>query len=634
MSAMPFWRRAQVRVSAGAHSTIKFFRQVGRLATLTADNSAQGVRVAELRRLTARRFAVLETAIAETRSRQFSKAAIFVSSPGSRSALDQFVRKAAEIRSVESSLLGQRTLRSQSIQRLANAAIAASTFLAILLALFVIRESRAKLQSLAEARLRAEGATQAKSTFLSNMSHEIRTPMNGMLGFAELLMANELSSEQRVRAEQIDSSGRAMMRLLNDILDFSKMEAGQMQLAREPFDVAHALKACVNLMEPAAIQKGLSLSIELPSNLPKLLLGDGLRLRQIVLNLLGNAVKFTDEGSVQLLVLPSAVGRDYRLKFEVRDTGLGIAPDRQHQVFQEFAQADSRIARRAGGTGLGLAITMQLVRLMQGELELESSLAHGSVFRVALPLAVHCGSAIPASDPENARTIFGEKGRILVVEDHDVNQQLALGILTHLGWQADLAINGHEAVEMVQKASESGGAYRLVLMDMQMPVMDGLEATRKLRSEGYSAERLPIVMLTANAYERDVAASYAAGAQAHLSKPIQMLKLDQALRRLLGKQDDVQPMFQPSSAMQEQYKQRKMETLEALDAMIDGDRFSDGEVSAVADLLHKLAGTAALFGQAELGDRARAFETELPTWIGPDRVSKIRSRAAAIKQAA
>lgn len=404
-----------------------------------------------------------------------------------------------------------------------------------------VTERHEREAALRQARADAEAAARAKSTFLANMSHEIRTPMNGVIGFTDLLLAEPLTDAQRGKVQMIADSGAAMMRLLNDILDLSKIEVGQMMIGCHALDIRRLLQNCATLMKPLVDQKGLSIMTAVADCVPKTILGDDLRLRQVILNLIGNAVKFTDKGAIVVAVSAVVDGDQDMIEVAVSDTGIGIARDHQQAVFAEFVQADETTARRYGGSGLGLAISAELVRLMAGTIALDSTPHVGTTVRFCIPLLIGHDADVPASSAPDAGAVIpppSGSSRLLVAEDHPVNQQLTRAMLATLGIVPDIVADGEAATQRVLAAAAAGTPYDLVLMDIQMPVCDGIDATRAIRAGGVDAAALPIVALTANAYATDVDHCLAAGMQGHLPKPVTMASLSATIARWTASRSD------------------------------------------------------------------------------------------------
>lgn len=374
-------------------------------------------------------------------------------------------------------------------------------------------------QELRELAKQAEAASQAKSEFLSNMSHEIRTPMNSVLGLTYLALKSVEDDKQRDYLEKIRFSGEHMLSTIDDILDFSKIEAGMMRVDTNDFDLTRLLHNLINQLSWRAKEKGLLFRLEIDMDVPQYIHGDAFRLNQILLNLLSNAIKFTEQGKVIMRVrMIKTLNNVHRLRFEIQDSGLGIADAQQACLFQPFHQVDSSATRKAGGTGLGLAISKQLVALMNGEIGVESRLSAGSTFWISLPL--HSSDKISAQDDvvtvlASSNTGSGIVGsRILLVENNELNQQVAKELLEQFGASIVIAFDGQQALDVLEKET-----FDCVLMDMQMPVMDGMEATRRIRANPRLSGSI-IIAMTASASREDRERCMDAGMDDFISKPI------------------------------------------------------------------------------------------------------------------
>lgn len=385
----------------------------------------------------------------------------------------------------------------------------------------------------------ANEANKAKSEFLANMSHEIRTPMNAIIGFSELLADEELNETQESFLSTILNSSRNLLQLINDILDFSKIEAGKLQTEIIECNFEQFIGDIDSFLGPIAREKKLDFNILRCSDLPAVIHTDPVRLRQCLVNLTGNAIKFTSQGHVYINISTERLSERDFIRFDVEDTGIGIPKDKQSSIFEAFTQADGSTTRKFGGTGLGLTITRQLVELLGGTLSLQSTEGKGSVFTILLPAGVNLDeveivnpysamdeliSELQSASPQPAAP---RGGRILVAEDAAANQKLITVLLERMGYRVTIAENGKEALEALEKDS-----YDLIFMDMMMPVMNGYTATQKLRSKGCV---LPIIALTANAMKGDDQKCYEAGCNEYISKPIDRQKLKMLLAKYMNR---------------------------------------------------------------------------------------------------
>jgi signal transduction histidine kinase/ActR/RegA family two-component response regulator len=407
----------------------------------------------------------------------------------------------------------------------------------------IVQERLAEAKQQAEIQAqRAEAASKAKSNFLAMMSHEIRTPMNGVLGFANLLLDTPLNPEQREYAQMVQRSGDALLVIINDVLDYSKIEAGRMSVESIDVDLCSVCEEVRKILHSALGERNLTIALSYDPALPKFIKGDPVRIRQVVLNLASNAMKFTERGAVRIEV--SALDSAF-VKVSVIDSGIGISAEQLDRMFRHFTQADSSTTRRYGGTGLGLAISKTLVELMGGSIGVNSQPGVGSTFWFTLPLgdAVLQPTEVPALPPASIPVLTAaveapppmlppevNTTRLLLVEDNFVNQRVAVYMLTKLGHQVDVARHGREAIDMLAKSS-----YDLVLMDCQMPEMDGFEATRIIRDLNSNVldHAIPVIAMTANAFPDDRARALASGMNDFLAKPVDRAVLAGALEKWL-----------------------------------------------------------------------------------------------------
>jgi signal transduction histidine kinase/DNA-binding NarL/FixJ family response regulator len=517
-----------------------------------------------------------------------------------------FFDSSARLRELEAALEKQRARLKQVEMGL----MALAMVLAGLVGMFFLRRISVANQKLEDAldemraaKDAAERASRAKSEFVSRMSHELRTPLNAIIGFAELLEAEPLSPSHKNYVTLINSSGKHLLELINAVLDHAKIESGSMTLEKIPFEFHAAIDAVQTIVGERAMAKGLEFSVQVAGDLPRFIVGDPTRLRQILINLLVNAVKFTERGSVELRIAAD----NGRVHFSVRDTGIGMDEAALSRLFKPFSQADDSVTRKYGGTGLGLMISKELIEAMGGSIEVESGPGVGTVFWFWLPLlaAVAPTAGYAESIPVRAVDIPQlVPGRILLVDDNRVNQQLGGAMLDRLGLSCEFADNGVDALCCLARAD-----YALVLMDMEMPEMDGITATREYRAQeaAQGRPRLPIVAMTANAMREDRERCFAAGMDGYIAKPISLAALQAELQRLFGgtaQSDAVLPAPTFSSSPAAMFDRAAV-----IEMLGDEDLFKELAAIFVADAPGYLAELEAAHATGDAARLARAAHT-------------------------
>ena len=490
------------------------------------------------------------------------------------------------------------------------------------------------VRELEDARRSADAANDAKSSFLRNMSHEIRTPMNAVLGMTELLRRTPLSENQKQYADHVLAAGNHLLDLLNDILDLNRMEAGKVELEDQPLDLKAEIETVAAMLRTSAEDKGLALTVTYDPELAHAFCGDGIRLRQILVNLIGNAVKFTHTGRVDIIAVrgPADALEPARqhVRIEVRDTGIGIPEEKQAAIFGEFEQADASTTRRFGGTGLGLAICKRIVALMGGQIGVESTVGKGSTFWLDLSLEAMSDDEFGRLSERSREAVPLRPGiKVLVAEDNPANQIVIEGLLEGLGAAVHIANNGQEAVEQLRNHGAD-----LILMDITMPVMDGLAATKAIRALCEPDCHVPIIALTAHAMPGDGASLLAMGMNDYVAKPVRETELRRALAqwanqappaahppaeaddtelansRVLEESDFEDLTQRLGEARMRAVVLAALPAFSAARARLE-DALEQADMSAAANAVHEIRGSASTLGAARLAETAARIEEDI-----------------------